>query len=103
MERVSMPSDEPSDQSSGMRLVIERVAARRMLAMPKELHESLRRRLDAIAADPFNRDLNDGPYKAGGKDCFKVRQGDWRAIYAIDRKAREVRVQVVDTRGRVYR
>jgi mRNA-degrading endonuclease RelE of RelBE toxin-antitoxin system len=74
-----------------------------MLAMPADLRESVRRQLDAIAADPFNRELNDGPYHEGGKDHFKVRQGKWRAIYSIDRKAREVRVQIVDTRGSVYR
>jgi mRNA-degrading endonuclease RelE of RelBE toxin-antitoxin system len=68
----------------------------------KKLRESLRRRLDAIAADPFNHELNDGPYYEGGRDCFKVRQGKWRAIYMIDRKAREVKVQVLDTRGSVY-
>jgi hypothetical protein len=61
-----------------MSLVIERSAVRRMLAMPKALRESLRRRLDAIAADPFNIELNDGPYHEGGKDHFKVRQGKWR-------------------------
>jgi mRNA-degrading endonuclease RelE of RelBE toxin-antitoxin system len=86
-----------------MRLVIERAALRRLNDMPQKARESLRHQLDVIAADPFNRELNDGPYQAGGKDCFKVRQGDWRAIYKIDRKAQEVRVQIVDTRGRAYR
>ena len=86
-----------------MRLVIERMALRRLNAMPPKARESLRRQLDAIAGEPFNRELNDGPYKAGGKNCFKVRQGEWRAIYEIDRRAQEVRVQIVDVRGRVYR
>jgi mRNA-degrading endonuclease RelE of RelBE toxin-antitoxin system len=86
-----------------MRLLIEKKAMRRLTAMPPKARDNLRRQLEAIAADPFNRELNDGPYKAGGNDCFKVRQGDWRAIYKIDRKAREVRVQLVDVRGGVYR
>jgi mRNA-degrading endonuclease RelE of RelBE toxin-antitoxin system len=86
-----------------MRLSIERAAARRLNDMPPKAREALRRKLDAIAAEPFNRELNDGPFQAGGKDCFKVRQGDWRAIYKIDRKAQEVRVQIVETRGGVYR
>jgi mRNA interferase RelE/StbE len=86
-----------------MRLVIEKTALRRLNEMPPKSRETLRRQLDAIAADPFNRELNDGPFKTGGKNCFKVRQGEWRAIYEIDRRAQEVRVQVVDVRGRVYR
>jgi mRNA-degrading endonuclease RelE of RelBE toxin-antitoxin system len=86
-----------------MRLVIERAAMRRLNEMPKEARESLRRRLDEISADPFASHANVRPYKAGGRNRFRVRQGDWRAIYQIDRKAQEMRVQVIDTRWSVYR
>jgi mRNA-degrading endonuclease RelE of RelBE toxin-antitoxin system len=89
-------------QPPGMTLVIERAAMRGLLAIPEETRASLRRQLVAIAAEPFNRELNDGPWKGAGKDHFKVRQGKWRACYKVDRKAQDVRVMIVDTRERVY-
>jgi mRNA interferase RelE/StbE len=86
-----------------MRLVIEREAMRRLNDMPKEARENLRRRLNEISADPFAKHASVERYKQGGPDSFRVRQGQWRAIYEIDRKAQEMRVQIIDTRGSVYR
>jgi mRNA interferase RelE/StbE len=86
-----------------MRLVIERAALRRLNDMPRQARENLRRRLDQIAADPFARHAAVKRYKEGGQDSFRIRQGQWRAIYKIDREAQEVRVQIIDTRGSVYR
>lgn len=86
-----------------MRLVIEKAAIRRLNDLPKSTRESVRRRLEAIAADPFAKHANVERYKEGGPDSFRLRHGQWRAIYRIDREAREVKVQIIDTRGSVYR
>jgi mRNA interferase RelE/StbE len=86
-----------------MRLVIEKAAMRRLNNLPRSVRESVRRRLDEIAADPFARHANVERYKGGGPDSFRLRHGQWRAIYRIDRKAAEVQVQIIDTRGSVYR
>jgi mRNA-degrading endonuclease RelE of RelBE toxin-antitoxin system len=63
----------------------------------------VRRRLDEIAADPFARHANVKRYQEGGLDSFRLRHGQWRAIYRIDRKAQQVQVRIIDTRGSVYR
>ena len=86
-----------------MRLVIERVAMRRLGDLPKPARVALLRRLRIIAADPFAKHANVERYKGAGPDCFRLRQGQWRAIYEIDREAQEIRVQMIDTRGSVYR
>jgi mRNA-degrading endonuclease RelE of RelBE toxin-antitoxin system len=86
-----------------MRLVIERAALRRLGDLPKTAREALLRRLRLIAADPFARHTNVKRYKGSGPDRFRLRQGPWRAIYEIDREAQEMRVQVIDSRGSVYR
>jgi mRNA interferase RelE/StbE len=86
-----------------MRLVIERAAMRRLGDLPKPARVALLRRLRLIAADPFAKHANVERYKGGGSDIFRLRQGQWRAIYELDREAKEVRVQVIDTRGSVYR
>jgi mRNA interferase RelE/StbE len=86
-----------------MRLVIEKAAMRRLNNLPQSARESVRRRLDEIAADPFARHANVKRYKEGGPDSFRLRHGQWRAIYRIDREAQEMQVQIIDTRGSVYR
>jgi mRNA interferase RelE/StbE len=86
-----------------MRLVIERAAMRRLGDLPKPARTALLRRLRHIAADPFAKLANVKRYKEGGPNSFRLRQGQWRAIYEIDREAQEMRVQAIDTRGGVYR
>ena len=86
-----------------MRLVIERAAMRRLGDLPKPARAALLHRLKLIAADPFAKHANVKRYSEGGPNCFRLRQGQWRAIYEIDREAQEMRVQAIDTRGSAYR
>lgn len=86
-----------------MRLVIERAAMRRLGDLPRPARAALLRRLRLIAADPFAKHANVERYKGAGPDRFRLRQGQWRAIYEIDREAQEMRVHAIDTRGSVYR
>ena len=39
----------------------------------------------------------------GELNAFRLRQGDWRALYRVDRATQQVRVYVIDTRARAYR
>jgi mRNA interferase RelE/StbE len=86
-----------------MRLVIERAAMRRLGDLPKAARVRLLDRLRLIASDPFAKHANVERYKGAGADRFRLRQGQWRAIYEIDRTRQEMRVQLIDTRGSVYR
>jgi mRNA-degrading endonuclease RelE of RelBE toxin-antitoxin system len=86
-----------------MRLVIERAAMRRIGDLPKAARASLLDRLRLIAADPFAKHANVERYKGAGADHFRLRQRQWRVIYEIDRERQEMRVEVIDTRGSVYR
>jgi mRNA-degrading endonuclease RelE of RelBE toxin-antitoxin system len=72
-------------------------------SLPGSTRESVRRRVDEIAVDPFARHANVQRYKEGGPDNFRLRQGQWRVVCRIDRKAQQVQVQIIDTRGSVYR
>ena len=86
-----------------MRLAIERAAMRRLGELPEPARAALLRRLKLIAANPFAKHASVERYKGAGPDRFRLRQGQWRAIYEIDREAQEMRVQVIETRGSVYR
>jgi mRNA interferase RelE/StbE len=86
-----------------MRLVIERAAMRRLGDLPKPARTALLHRLRLIAADPLAKHANVKRYREGGPNSYRLRQGQWRAIYEVDREAREMRVQAIDARGSVYR
>jgi len=59
-------------------------------------------RLKAIARDPFAGHANVKPLH-DEPNGFRLRQGDWRALYRVNRATQEVRVYVVETRGWAYR
>jgi mRNA interferase RelE/StbE len=85
-----------------MELVITRAAQRRLGRMSPKLRAALVERLEAIAKEPFAAQRNVERIK-GEQDVFRLRQGDWRALYRIDREAGEMRVLAIEPRGSEYR
>jgi mRNA-degrading endonuclease RelE of RelBE toxin-antitoxin system len=85
-----------------MKLVLTRGAQRRLGTISPKMRAALIERLEAIADEPFATHRNVERIK-GERDAFRLRQGDWRALYRIDRTAAEMRVMVVEPRGRIYR
>jgi mRNA-degrading endonuclease RelE of RelBE toxin-antitoxin system len=59
-------------------------AAKGLQGMPRNARASLLTRLKAIAVDPFERHANVTALR-GDKDAFRLRQGDWRAMYRVGR------------------
>jgi mRNA interferase RelE/StbE len=84
-----------------MRLIFSPTATRAMMAMPKKDATALTRRLEAIAADPFSRQAS--VTRMQGEEHFRVRHGNWRAMYHVDRTTQEVVVDTVGHRHEVYR
>ncbi len=84
-----------------LELVIEKRAARRVMDLPPSGRRTLLARLARIAADPFATHANVTHMK--GEQDVRLRQGDWRAVYRVDRVAQQVRVLVVEKRSEVYR
>jgi mRNA interferase RelE/StbE len=85
-----------------MELVWSRRASKGLARLPAKARAAMIDRLEAIAAAPFARHANVEPLK-GEPDVFRVRQGDWRAVYQVDRDADQVRVVTVAARREVYR
>jgi mRNA interferase RelE/StbE len=85
-----------------MELVWSRRASKGLASLPTKARAAMMDRLKAIAADPFARHANVEPLK-GERDAFRVRQGDWRAVYQVDRDAGLIRVVTVAARREVYR
>jgi mRNA interferase RelE/StbE len=75
---------------------------RRVIKFLQKLDENDRKRIfSAIEKleDPFSQ-----PYEKvkGRKDLYKIRVGDYRIIYRVDKKNKIVSVHLVDKRERVY-
>lgn len=85
-----------------MKLVLTRTAQRRLGQLSPKMRVALVKRLQAIAEQPFAKHLNVERIK-GEPDAFRLRQGDWRAKYRLEREAGEMRVLVLESRGNVYR
>ena len=84
-----------------MKLVLLRPARKSLEDMPRSDAMAILTKLRAVAADPFG----DHPQarrltNAGG---FRLRHGDWRATYAIDRTSGTVVVENIKHRREAYR
>jgi mRNA interferase RelE/StbE len=99
---TTLDSFADSEYLSFMRLLLEKAARKGMDRMTARAAETMLMRLEQIAAAPFGKHPNVEVIK-GMKDAFRLRQGDWRAVYRLDRSADEMRVVVIDVRGSVYR
>jgi len=69
-------------------------------SLPKSIIGRVMKQIEELANDPL-------PRKAikleGGEDLYRVRVGDYRIIYGIDRTAKQVTIHYVRHRRDVYR
>jgi mRNA interferase RelE/StbE len=80
-------------------LVVKRSAERELRAVPKRDLGRLVARIQRLAEDP--RPL--GSEKLSGHDRYRLRQGDYRVVYAVDDERRIVEVVKIGHRREVYR
>lgn len=81
------------------RVELESKARKAFLALPKEAAARLADALDDLQRDP----RPPGARKLSGLEGYRVRAGDYRALYVIDDHSRSVRVYVLGHRRDVYR
>ena len=81
------------------KLVIKKTAERELRAIRKENLRRIVVRVRALAEDP--RPV--GHEKLSGEERYRVRQGDYRIVYAIDDVSRTVEVVKIGHRREVYR
>jgi len=81
------------------RLLFTRSARRELEHLPRQVVELLKPRLDGLMHRPRPR----GCQKLSGTDFYRIRQGDYRVLYAIDGSERRVEVIKIGHRREVYR
>jgi len=80
-------------------LVIKKSAERELRTIPKPDLRRVTERMRGLAQDPRPT----GSEKLSGHDRYRVRQGDYRIVYAVDDETRTVKVVKVGHRREVYR
>lgn len=85
-----------------MKLVVTATAAKALRRIPAKDAVTISARLKDIAAAPFASHGSVKPLK-GMQDSFRLRVGNWRALYSVDRTTQEVVLQDVLKREEAYR
>ena len=81
------------------KILIKRSAAGEFAEIPRKDLEKIVRRVRDLEQDP--RPF--GCRKLSGKDKYRLRQGDYRIVYAVDDSRRIVEVYKIGNRREVYR
>ncbi|MBI3608795.1 MAG: type II toxin-antitoxin system RelE/ParE family toxin [Nitrospirae bacterium] len=83
------------------RIVYRKEAARALLKMPRNTALLIREKLEGLAQDPTGSNPNVKPLQ--GEHAFRLRVGNWRVIYELQRGELIVLVLRIGARGGVYR
>ncbi len=81
------------------RVAFKSSAEKELLRLPGPVVSRIFPKIESLAADPRPRGVKK---LRGAGDLWRIRAGDYRAIYAIDDEKREVTVMRVAHRREVY-
>jgi mRNA interferase RelE/StbE len=80
-------------------LAVKRSAERELRSLPKADLRRVVARLQGLAERP----RPPGCEKLSGEERYRIRQGDYRIVYAVDDEARSIEVVKIGHRREVYR
>jgi len=81
-------------------VVLKPAAVRDLRKLPEDVRRRIATRIDALATHPMPAGVE--PLK-GEPDCFRLRVGEYRILYQIERKAHAVLIARIGHRRQVYR
>ncbi len=76
-------------------------AAKTLLRIQPKLAANFDARLEEIARDPEGQHPN--VRQLVGREGFRLRVGDWRALFWIDYENDQLVVEAIEPRGQVYK
>jgi mRNA interferase RelE/StbE len=85
-----------------METVYERQAAKALRRIQPKKAQAIMNAIARIATDPLATHRN-VERLAGTKGGYRLRHGDLRAVYRIDRDTATLQVLLIEPRGKVYR
>ena len=77
------------------------LAEKSLLKMPRNIAHLIQEKIDQIALDPFAPIPN--ATKLQGREGYRLRVGDWRVIYEINKEEIVILVMKIAPRGEVYK
>lgn len=83
-------------------ITYRRDALKALVRMQPSKADDIRTALARVAADPTAPNNNLRPLR-GRRIAFRLRVGDWRISYVLDRRARVIDVFEIAPRGGAYR
>ena len=87
-----------------MRIEYTRAARKSLLdskSLPAQRQKQIRAAIEKLAANPASPELDVRPL-AGG-DLHRLRVGVYRVIYSVDAATETIRIELIRTRGDVYK
>lgn len=85
-----------------MKIELTKPAQKGLAKMPPKARAALIGKLQTVAMAPFAGHPFDVKAMKGAQDTFRIRQGDWRAVYRVVRVEDILLVLIIDVRGEVY-
>jgi mRNA interferase RelE/StbE len=83
------------------KVVYSTESVRALRRMPHDTANLIREKLKRVASDPFASIPN--ATKLQGRPGYRLRVGDWRVIYEVDKEQIVIMVVRIALRGEVYR
>lgn len=83
------------------KIVFTKQAAKSLQSIPRDIGGLIREKLAQIANDPFASHPN--ATKLQGRPGYRLRVGDWRVIYEVEKDELVIIVLKIALRGEVYR
>lgn len=83
------------------RLEFTKQAAKELRHMPRDVANTIRSKLEALAANPYAP--NNNVKRLVERRGYRLRVGDWRVIYEIEEDRLVILVVAVGARGGIYR
>ena len=74
---------------------------KKLISLSKKVSKAIIRKMEDVAKDPFKK--NNNAEKLQGVDGFRLKYGDWRIIYKVEKEIVTVVVVKIETRGEIYK
>lgn len=81
-------------------IVYTREAARTLRLAPADVRAQIQRQIREYAADPTG---SRNVIKLEGRPSYRLRAGEWRVIFEIDKESKGILVLKVGPRGDIYK
>ena len=81
-----------------MKIFLSSKADRQLKKLPSQMYQVLISRIEYLGVNPFLP----GSKKLAGREGWRIRVGDYRILYTVDKKKKELTVLSVAHRKEVY-